>query len=192
MPEYISPEAWSNWGWKYANIYQPALPQRGGGQQQQFSYGQYAPNQLYVNPAQMGGPIGMPTTGVSQQDPAFWSQYLYPAALAAQQAQLRPQATTETKRQGAGLAGELMQKYGISAEGEVTPSQKYRLRSNWVDAMQRADESAMRSGMPISSVAEKSRGELTQNYLEGLNRAAIDRKLATQQLIMQFLQSMAG
>lgn len=176
MPTPLSAAEWSNWGWRYPNIYSP--PAQGGPQQQTTQNWQVSQQP------------GMPSFGVSPQ-PTTMPQdqsYLTQAMMQQYLAQLRPWESTESKTKGAELGMGYAEKLGLTSPAEPDPSMQYRTKSALADALRNVQTQTARSGMPLSSVRDQMQENVIQQSMETLSReemGAQERKKALAAALIQ-------
>jgi hypothetical protein len=151
---------------------------------------QYMNQYMPVNQTSGGmpsGPIGTPSQ--VPVDQAYVQQYLYPAMMQQYMAQLKPEEYAQTKQKGVDIGMATADKLGMNTPAEINPSLKNSMKSSWTDAMSQVASNASRSGMPLSSVNDKMKENITQQYLEGLTRGQLSAEDERKKLLAQFIQA---
>lgn len=178
-----SPAAWSNWGWRYG-----ASPWAAG-QQQATGAGQ----QYYGGQAQVQMPQGyQPTLGMPQNvpmDQGYMQQYLYPTLGGMEQAKARVYASGEEMARRISEGQKLTEEYGLTAPAEISPNVMRQVRVGLGQGLQSVKEQAARSGIPLSSMAERATEGLLQSAGEQMATAGASEEENRRRMLMQLIQA---
>lgn len=174
----ISNEAYSNWGWRYPQMYQP----------QQQNQMQTTQDWFSANPSmtvsRQGG-VGYPST--LPMDPNTMNQFLLPALLQQFQSQLQ----TTGKAEGAKVGMDYAEKIGLTQPAEPSASMDYRTKQSLSDALRSVQAQTARSGMSLSSVRDQANESVMQQAFETMTRNAQDEEQKRKSLLAQLLAQFA-